>query len=123
LRYGLVLLSMGIIILLLGEVVFPFNPTVRVKDQFTMPPWFKSATVNVVHGKYQIKSEGLEENLSQGAVACFTNFTMNGNGTALVTLHGLTLFYGKDFMDVSISLMIVGILVEVSREAINRMRK
>ncbi|AWR95764.1 hypothetical protein [Acidianus brierleyi] len=119
-RLGLILLSIGILILVLGEITFPFTTTITVKSNFTSPPWFTLGKIYVNKGNFSVYSNISDlfvdlQNLTKGQSISLNNFTLVGKGNATVTFTGLKIFYNKTYINFSIIIIFIGIILEILR--------
>ncbi|BCU70290.1 hypothetical protein [Stygiolobus caldivivus] len=99
-RISEILLSVGLLIIILGSIIFPISTSpATYKGVFTLPHWAKTAYLlgNItVNNTYVTTSFTLNN----------TNITVSGNIT--VIFHGIRLFYGSPYKEVGISLAAIG---------------
>ncbi|AWR96767.1 hypothetical protein DFR86_03820 [Acidianus sulfidivorans JP7] len=126
-RYGIPLISLGILIIFLGFISFPFHLTMTIYRNFTLPPWIHSASIKVNSGNFTIyvfnKSGNLVEinNASKGYSKNFNDtFIMYGLGNATVTLYNMKLFYTTAYKYISYDIIAVGVEIEIIQTIYNR---
>ncbi len=124
-RIGLMLISIATLLLVLGEITFPFtSTTVTVKSNFTSPPWFTGGKVVVRQGVFTVFSEGFNKTLKPNdSITLKNNFTMRGIGNASITLSGLKVFYTNEYVNFSIAILTVGVIIEFLRLIIVRRKR
>lgn len=122
-RYGISLISLGILLLLLGYFTLPFPININVHYAYTLPPWIPSAKVTVLKGNFTIFTYDKVMEVSEGYSNTFnSSFTILGNGTAIVRGDGIKVFYGNLYEYVSILLIAIGAEIEILG-VINERRK
>lgn len=119
-RLGLILLSIGILVLILGEMTFPFTTTITVESNFTSPPWFTLGKIYVNEGNFSVYSNISDgyvylQNITKGQTISLSNFTLVGKGNATVTFTGLKIFYNKAYINFSVIIISIGIILEILR--------
>ncbi len=119
-RLGIILLSVGILVLVLGEITFPLTVSITVKSNFTSPPWFTSGSIHVNNGSFLVYSNIFNVprymgNLTKGLTMSLHNFTLTGKGNATVTFTGFKVFYNRNYINFSIIIISVGIILEILR--------
>ena len=114
-RLGIILISVGILILVLGEISFPLHTSLTVTHHFTSPPWFTSGKIYVNNGTFTVYSDYLIENLTKGQSICLNNFTLIGKGNATVTFSGFKIFYTRNYITFSEIVIILGVVLEILR--------
>ncbi|TRM75234.1 hypothetical protein DJ531_04865 [Sulfolobus sp. A20-N-F6] len=121
-RIGLFLLSIGLIIVTLGEITFPLSLTVYTNSTFTMPPWYTKAEIMVNSGNFTIFYENGSINKlnSSDSIVVKELFYLKGSGNASMLLEGYKIFYGNEAMNVGLILSIVGIAIEITRLIIKK---
>jgi hypothetical protein len=120
-RIGLMLISIATLLLVLGEITFPFTSTITVKSNFTSPPWFTHGKVVVHKGHFTVFSEDFNKTLnSTDSITLKNNFTMIGKGNASITLSGLKIFYTNEYVNFSIVILTAGVIIEILRLVIRK---
>lgn len=113
-RFGLSLISLGILLLALGVITFPFPIAVKVNENYTVPAWISSAKVTVVEGNFTIFTYKQAMMVGAGYSNVFhEQFGIIGNGTAIITIQGIRLFYNNIYEFVSLFLIIIGGEIEI----------
>ncbi|SAI86727.1 uncharacterised protein [Saccharolobus solfataricus] len=117
-RVGIYLLSIGILILVLGEITFPLNTTLHVNNSsmYIIPPWYERAKVSVSSGSFLIVYHNYTYILLvRGSITIKPSSVLYGVGNATILLEGYKIFYNQYYLAVGISLIIVGIVLEIIR--------
>ncbi|ARM75260.1 hypothetical protein [Acidianus manzaensis] len=123
-RYGIPLISLGILILILGAIPLPFHTTITVSRNFTLPPWITSVTITVNSGNFTIYTPNSEIQASKGYSGFFTSpFSIQGEGNVTITGDNIKLFYSNTYKYVSFFIIIVGIEIEIAQIIYNRIKK
>ncbi|BDC18790.1 hypothetical protein [Acidianus sp. HS-5] len=117
-RLGIILISVGILILFLGEVTFPLHVSTSVKSDFTSPSWFSSAKIHVNNGTFMVYSDvsghkQFIQNITKGDTICLDNFTLIGKGNATITFKGFKIFYNTRYFTFSIITISIGAVLEI----------
>ncbi|WP_338599010.1 hypothetical protein V6M85_09060 [Sulfolobus tengchongensis] len=125
-RLGLYLISLGILIVALGEVTFPLSTTVHINGNgmVMVPSWYEIGRVIVNNGSFLIIHRNNtfnlinkgEENLEQHSIVF-------GVGNAIVILENYKIFYNSNYRIIGLSFTGVGIVLEIVRLIIKRFIK
>ncbi|MCH4815575.1 MAG: hypothetical protein QXY87_07615 [Saccharolobus sp.] len=115
-RVGIYLISLGILILVLGEITFPLNTTIHVNNSsmYVIPPWYERAKVSVNSGSFLIVYRNYTYILLvKGSITIKPASILYGLGNASILLEGYKIFYNQSYIAVGIFLIIVGVVVEI----------
>ncbi|AAK43185.1 conserved hypothetical protein [Sulfolobus islandicus Y.G.57.14] len=117
-RVGIYLISLGIFILVLGEITFPLNTTLNVNNSsmYIIPPWYEKAKVSVNSGSFLIVYHNYTYILLvKGSITIKPASILYGVGNASILLEGYKIFYNQSYIAVGIFLIIVGVGLEIIR--------
>ncbi|QGA68084.1 hypothetical protein [Sulfolobus sp. E11-6] len=117
-RVGLYLISLGILILVLGEITFPINATLHVNNSgmYIIPQWYEKAKVSVSNGSFLIVFHNYTYILLvKGNITIKPASILYGVGNASILLEGYKIFYNQSYIAVGIFLIILGVIIEVIR--------
>lgn len=123
-RLGIIFISIGILLIALGEITFPLSSTVYTNNTFITPPWYQKAKITVITGNFTlIEYNGSTKTLTAGNSTTVSKFVLTGNGNASIILEGYKIFYNGEYKKFAIIFLAIGITLEITRIIIRKVKR